>query len=173
MGSQAALRPSSPPKKRARTSATHRGPSLDEERLKRLLGYNLSRADIRLRKAFNHHMAHLQLRPVEFSVLVLIASNPRINQKELGKVLDISPPNVAVLLDRLSERGLIERVRSSLDRRNQHLHLKPSGKVLVAQAEDVARTMEDAVLSVLSDGQRALLTELLQKLAQVPLDWAE
>lgn len=144
--------------------AHHEPAPIHAERLTRLLGYNLSRADLTLRKLFHRHMAPLQLRPVEFSVLVLIASNPKMNQKQLGAALEVSAPNLAVLLDRLTERGLIKRVRSNEDRRAQRLHLKAAGKTLVARAEKVAATMEGDALNLLSEGERTLLVELLQRL---------
>jgi DNA-binding MarR family transcriptional regulator len=142
---------------------------LDDGRLKELLGYNLSRADIRLRKFFHRHMASVALRPVEYSVLVLIAANARIKQKQLGEALEISAPNLAVLLDRLAERGLVRRVRSPEDRRAQHLHLTAAGKALVATAEQLALAMEGEVLAALTPQERTQLAALLQKLAQLPL----
>ncbi len=137
-------------------------------RLTRLLGYNLSRADIRLRKYFSNYLGTFSLRPAEYSALVLIGDNERLNQKRLGEALDISPPNLAVLLDKLTERGLVVRVRSEQDRRAQHLHLTRAGRALLTRAEASATRMEAAVFAVLSPGERALLIELLQKVASAP-----
>ncbi len=145
-------------------TAAHAG-AVDDARLKQLLGYNLSRADIRVRKIFNRHLATLELRPVEYSVLVLIAANPQINQRQLGEALEISAPNLAVLLDKLAERNLVKRVRGDLDRRAQHPHLTAAGRKLVTAAERLALASDADLAAVLSEGERALLTELLQRLA--------
>jgi DNA-binding MarR family transcriptional regulator len=102
---------------------------------------------------------------VEFSVLVLVASNPQVNQKQLGQALDVSAPNLAVTLDRMVERGWVERVRSTQDRRAQHVHLTARGRELTQQAEKIAATMENASLRMLSPAERALLIELLLKVA--------
>ena len=59
----------------------------------------------------------------QFSILMLVFDNGDVNQKQLGQALDISPPNMAVTLDRMAERGWIERVRSTRDRRAQQIHL--------------------------------------------------
>lgn len=144
--------------------ATHAG--LDPSRLTHLVGYAASRASIELKKTFARHLGPLQLKAVEFSILVLVASNEQVNQKQLGAALDVSAPNMAVTLDRLVERGWVERVRSTRDRRAQHIHLTPMGRDLVRRAEKIAATMEDSALRALSPAERALLIELLLKVAR-------
>ena len=141
-------------------------PVLDTSRLTHLVGYAASRASLELRKTFLKHVGPLQLKVVEFSLLVLVASNPRMNQKQLGAALGLSAPNLAVILDKLAERGLVERVRSTLDRRAQQLHLTPAGRSLTARAEAIAATMEEDALRMLSGAERALLIELLMKVAR-------
>ena len=143
-------------------SAAH---ELDASRMSHLVGYAASRAAITLRKVFAKHMAPLDLKIVEFSILMLVAQNHQVNQKQLGQALDISAPNMAVTLDRMVERGWVERVRSTKDRRAQHIHLTAAGAQLVQRAEKIAATMEAPSLAVLSPAERALLIELLHKVA--------
>jgi len=143
-------------------------PGLDTSRLTHLVGYAASRASVELKKTFGCHLGPLQIKAVEFSALVLVASNPHLNQKQLGAALDVSAPNLAVILDRLAERGLVKRVRSTVDRRAQQLHLTLAGRELTARAEVIAATMEDDSLQVLSSAERALLIELLLKVAHAP-----
>ena len=139
--------------------------SLDSSRLSHLVGYAASRAAITMRKVFAKHMEPLDLKIVEFSILMLVAQNPQVNQKQLGQALDISAPNMAVTLDRMVERGWVERVRSTMDRRAQHIHLTEAGAALVQRAEKIAATMEAPSLAMLSAAERALLIELLHKVA--------
>ena len=139
--------------------------TLDQSRLTHLVGYAASRAAITLRQVFVRHLGSLDLKVVEYSILVLVAANSQVNQKQLGQALDISAPNMAVTLDRMVERGWIERVRSTQDRRAQHIHLTGAGQALVQRAEKIAATMENATLRVLSPAERALLIELLMKVA--------
>ena len=139
---------------------------LQTGRLTHLVGYAATRASIQLRKTFVKHLGPLQLKVVDFSILVLVAANPSLNQKQLGAALDLSAPNLAVLLDRLAERGLVERIRSTVDRRAQQLHLTSAGRALTTRAEAIAATMENESLRMLSDAERALLIELLLKVAR-------
>jgi DNA-binding MarR family transcriptional regulator len=139
--------------------------ALDQSRLTSLVGYASSRASIMMRRVFLKHLGPLDLKVVEYSILVLVASNPQVNQKQLGEALDISAPNMAVTLDRLVERGWVERVRGTRDRRAMHIHLTASGSELVKRAEKIAGSMENHTLRVLSAAEKALLIELLMKVA--------
>jgi DNA-binding MarR family transcriptional regulator len=140
--------------------------ALDQSRLTHLVGYAATRASVELKKSFNKHLGPLQLKAVEFSILVLVASNEQVNQKQLGQALDVSPPNLAVTLDRMVERGWVERVRSTEDRRSQIVVLTKSGQQLVQKAEKIAATMENETLQVLSAAERLLLLELLLKVSR-------
>ena len=138
---------------------------LDTSGLTHLVGYAASRASIELKKSFARHLGPLELKAVEFSILVLVATNAEVNQKRLGQALDISAPNLAVTLDRMAERGWVERVRSTADRRAQHVHLTAAGQLLVRRARRIAESMEAPALRMLSAAERALLIELLLKVA--------
>jgi DNA-binding MarR family transcriptional regulator len=144
----------------------HQPPNeLDQAGLTQLVGYAASRAALELRKSFARHMGPLDLKVVEYSILVLVASNDEVNQKQLGGALDMSPPNMAVTLDRMVERGWVERVRSAKDRRAMIIHLTKKGRDLVQRAQKIAATMEDDALRQVSRAERALLIELLLKVS--------
>ena len=138
--------------------------ALDQSRLSHLVGYAAKRAAVELKKSFNRHMEPLRLKGVEFSILVLLAGNTDVNQKQLGQALDLSAPNLAVILDRMAERGWVERVRSTVDRRAQIIHLTDAGRSLCERAEAVSQTMEHEALAMLTQAERLLLVELLQRL---------
>lgn len=142
--------------------------TLDDSALTHLVGYAASRAAIEMRKVFAEHMAPHGLKIAEFSILMLVAGNGDVNQKELGQALDISPPNMAVMLDRMAERGWIERVRSTHDRRAQHIHLTRAGQAFAERTRKTSMTMEEPALAMLSRAERALLIEMLGKLVAGP-----
>lgn len=138
---------------------------LDVSGLTHLVGYAASRASIELKKSFKRQLGPLKLKAVEFSILVLVDTNADVNQKQLCESLDVSAPNMAVTLDRMVERGWVERVRGTRDRRAQFVHLTPAGREFVQRARKIAATMEQPALRVLSPAERALLIELLLKVA--------
>lgn len=141
--------------------------TLDTRSLEHLIGYCLVRAGVPTMRVFRRQIgAPFDLRPVEFSLLLLLLDNPGASPKQLGLALAMSPPNVTVLVDRVVARGLAERRKSASDGRAQEVWLTESGTALARKTGEVSRTMEDGVLQVLTPAERALLRELLVKLAE-------
>ena len=134
--------------------------------MQHLMGYRLTLAELASRRVFQRHIGTpLELRPVEFTVLVLLLGNAGATPKQLARTLGVSPPNVTVLVDRLVERGLLQRQRCDLDGRAMNLRLTDAGADLARRAQRVSLTMEGGLLAPLSVAERAMLGELLHKLA--------
>jgi DNA-binding MarR family transcriptional regulator len=163
--SLAAEAPGDAPARELSGAAAHDG-VLDQRGLTHLVGYASTRAAIELKKAFQRHLGPLKLKAVEFSVMVLVDTNDEVSQKQLGQALDVSPPNLAVTLDRMVERGWVRRERSERDRRAQLIRLTPAGQALIRRARKISETMEQDALNVLSPAEQALLIELLHRVAR-------
>jgi DNA-binding MarR family transcriptional regulator len=152
---------------RARTALAGAGagePLLDQSGLMHLVGYATALVAVATRKPTARALAALGLRVVDFTLLVLVDTNPDVNQKRLGETLDISPPNLAVVLDRLAECGWLRRERDERDRRAWLLRLTPAGRALCRRARRASETSEAEVVSALTPAERALLIELLHRL---------
>jgi DNA-binding MarR family transcriptional regulator len=140
------------------------GQPLDHSLLLSLVGYNCRRAYLTIIQHFHERMKKFELRAVDFSVLSLLNANPNITQKRLSKAVNVSPPNLAILLDRLEERGLVIRQRNPLDKRSQTLVLTSEGTRLCGKAEKTATDLELQATAMLTDSERAELLKLLQKI---------
>lgn len=156
---------SAPP---AKPAASRRPEALDQSGLTHLMGYAATLASVELKKSFRKHLGPLKIKAVEFSILTLVDTNPEVNQKLLGEAIDVSPPNLAVTLDRMVERGWVRRERSERDRRAQIVKLTAEGQALVTRARRIAATMEQDALKVLSPAEQAMLRELLMRVARRP-----
>jgi DNA-binding MarR family transcriptional regulator len=154
------------PNKRApRTQATPAG-HLIEAKLHHVLGYQLAQASISTASVFTQLVGEpFGLRPVEFTVLSLINENPGSSLARLAQALAVTAPNITMWIDRLEERGLVQRERSETDRRAQHLDVTPKGRQLVAKATKQLHDGERELLAHLSEGERTILIELLHKVA--------
>jgi DNA-binding MarR family transcriptional regulator len=140
---------------------------LDESAILHILGYRLAQASIVMRGAFNQHVGDpLNLRTVEFTVLMLLLTNDDATPSQISRTLAMSAPNLTQLLDRLVERGLVARERSPHDRRAQHIRLTRTGRTLAKKAHEISLAMEQETLRHLSDAERAMLLELLQRVAR-------
>lgn len=149
-----------------RDEHTHLPGHLDHSRLQNLLGYRLAQASIPTDNIFKSRIAGVYaVNKLEFSILMLLMSNPDVTPKRLAVALNIPASNLTLLLDRLEQRGLLVRVRSSDDRRVQHIQLTPEGERFVGQLQTSAQSMEAELLKHLSKGEQAMLFELLGKLS--------
>src|SRR5277367_5335571 len=70
-----------------------------------LVGYTLRRAQLAVFQDFVETMAALDVRPAQFSVLLLIERNPGVNQTQISEALGIKTANLAVMLNTLEARG--------------------------------------------------------------------
>jgi len=138
---------------------------LDEAQLHHVLGYQLAQARIVTDALFADHIGvPFGLRPVEFTVLTLIAENPGGSLARIARALAVTPPNVTAVVDRLEAKGWIERAQSSKDRRSQVLHTTPRGAALVRDTTQRILLAERQALG-LSPAEQAMLVELLHKVA--------
>ncbi|HAX20526.1 MAG TPA: MarR family transcriptional regulator [Hydrogenophaga sp.] len=145
------------------TEASEASPGLDTSYLETLLGYNARRAALSVIAVFLRRMAPFGLRPVDFSVLTLIAHNPGVTSRQLCAELDILPPNLVGMIKSLDKRGLIERKPHPSDRRAQGLHLSAEGKRLQKQAQTTATRLEHDVSHALTPAELETLNTLLRK----------
>lgn len=141
--------------------------SVDQSALQHLLGYHMAQADIPAKAAFYKYIGEpLKLRHVEFTILMLVKANPAVTQKQLSQTLAVTAANITILLDRLVEKGWIERVRSDADRRVQHIYLTAEGAALAEHSHQLSLSCEFEMLKHLTEGERIMLLELLDKVAR-------
>ncbi len=131
-----------------------------------IIGYRLRRAQLNVFQKFLAVFDDLKLRPVEYSVLVLIADNPGRKQTEIAEVLGIKRANFVTLVHGLEERGFVERVPSDVDKRANALHLTAEGEAFLNRARDLHETMEQDLIAQLGgEKDRETLLSLLERLS--------
>ena len=131
------------------------------------IAYHIALAAAATNRQFAHHIGEpLALRPVEYSLLMLLSAHGALAPKQLARALALAPPSLTMLLDRLGERGLIERARNQADRRSRQVSLTRQGHALARSAEQRTPALNATIDGVLSAGARLLLLELLRKVAQ-------
>ena len=151
-------------KRSARQDLTPAG-RMEEARLQKVLGYQLAQAALVTDAIFFEQVGTpFNLRPVEYTVLTLIAENPGGSLVRLARALSVTPPNISTMVDRLEAKGLIVREASEQDRRAHVLHVTGKGAELVRKATQKIVAAESAALP-LTAGEQAILAELLHKVA--------
>lgn len=142
------------------------GAGLDLGGLAQVVGYHLAQATVTTMASFERHVGRpLNLRKVEYSLLLLLLANAPPTPKQLGHALALTGPNLTLLLDRLQARGLVQRERSQTDRRSQLIVLTAEGRALAEAGLHAVAPMEQVLDSRLSPAERLMLIELLRKVA--------
>lgn len=139
---------------------------VDTRYLESLLGYNARRAALAVIEVFLQRMEPFQLKPVEFSVLSVVAHNPGLTSRQLCTTLGILPPNLVGMVNTLEKRELIARKPHPRDGRAMGLHLTPAGQKMVREAEKTAAALEADVASRLTAAELQTLIKLLKKVYQ-------
>lgn len=137
---------------------------LDLSGLTTVVGYTLRRAQMAVFEDFIRRFTPFDLKPAQYSVLLVIGDNPGRKQSEIAAALGIQRPNFVAMLDELERRGLAERTRSTTDRRSHAVVLTEAGRRLLAAARAEQANQETDLGAVLGPGGRDALVSLLKRL---------
>jgi DNA-binding MarR family transcriptional regulator len=108
-------------------------------------------------------IAPLGLRSRHLVALTVLRESGGSTQQALSTTLQIDRTNLVGLLNELEAEGLIERRRSSEDRRRHIVDITAAGASVLAKAEFALLAVEDEVLGGLDDEQRETLYLLLHE----------
>jgi MarR family transcriptional regulator, organic hydroperoxide resistance regulator len=93
-----------------------------------LLGYRLRRAQGAMHRDYMDAVADLNLTQKQTATLWLIGANPGVSQVTVAAALGMDRATMMAIIDKLEDRTLVLRKRSSTDRRRQELLLTPAGQ---------------------------------------------
>jgi DNA-binding MarR family transcriptional regulator len=122
------------------------------------LGFLLHDVARLLRKRFEQRARGIGLTRSQWQVLAYLSLNEGIHQGGLAEILEIEAITLVRLLDKLEQRGLIERRRHATDRRIRLLHLTPQAHPLLEQMRELGDlTRGEALLGIPLPDQEQLL----------------
>jgi DNA-binding MarR family transcriptional regulator len=120
----------------------------------RFVGYKIRRIKHAIISELNDILSGFELRIMDFAVLSILETNPKIYQNEISRLVGAEPPALVLSLDRLEKANYLVRQLSPADRRLRTLHLTPEGKKLIkkvtAKVEQQERRIKQAVRGDLS-----------------------
>src|ERR1700704_3540306 len=113
---------------------------------------------------FAQRIKKLGMAPRHAGILRMIATTPSCNQRALAKRLGVLPSRMVMLIDELTEKGLVERKRSTKDRRHSELILTPRGRRMLENLSQLAAQHEADLCAALTSKERELLASLGRKI---------
>jgi MarR family 2-MHQ and catechol resistance regulon transcriptional repressor len=110
-------------------------------------------------------VSQLEMCGSDFAVLEALFHKGPLPINEIGKKVLLTSGSITVAVDRLEEKGLVERRAHGSDRRAKIVHLTKEGKKLITSAyADHAADMERLVSASLTRKERQTLIRLLKKI---------
>ncbi|MBZ9656213.1 MarR family winged helix-turn-helix transcriptional regulator [Phyllobacterium lublinensis] len=125
------------------------------------LGFLLHDVARLLRKRFEQRAKCLGLTRSQWQTLAYLANNEGIHQAGLADILEIEPITLVRILDKLEERGLVERRRHPTDRRIWLLFLREETRSLLASMRVIGEATRGEALAGISAEDREFLTRTL------------
>ena len=147
----------------------------DDPYLTRSLGFLLGDVSRLLRKRFDMRARELGLTRAQWRVLARLRRREGINQRDLAEILEIENITLTRHIDRLEDKGLVERRRDPSDRRAWNLYLNAKVQpVLDRMRELSAMTRIEALNGISEADSERLIDQLLHiKANMLELDLAE
>lgn len=127
----------------------------------------ISRLNRRLDILYRRHVADLELNAGEWSVLtnlVLEAVDGTVTTSMLADLCGVSASAMTHRLDRMTERGLVDRRADRTNRTRTLVRLTARGRELFRRGVMESNVVEASLLAPLSPTDRRLLANLLEKL---------
>ncbi len=100
----------------------------------------------------------------EIQVIVYLGQNGPSKMKDIGSSLSITLSNLTVIVDKLEEKDLAERIRSTEDRRIVMVHLAEAGQEIFDTHHEMKFEMCKNMLKKLSAEEREAYLMLMQKI---------
>lgn len=124
----------------------------------------LSRANSRAQRLLAEGFAAFGLRPLHYRALAALAEYGQLSQAELGRHLGLDRKDVALTVDALADRDLVDRAADPTDRRRNIVTLTDKGSDLVPQLDRTLEAVQEHVLAPLSAAEVRQLRAMLAKL---------
>jgi DNA-binding MarR family transcriptional regulator len=115
---------------------------------------------------FIEQVADGQVTPIQFGLLSVLMMRPGIDQATIGEEMGLDPANVAEILKRLEDRGLVSRVVDPLNRRRKLCLTTQAGKKFVQRYQRDMQLSQQQLLEPLAPAERRIFLDLLARLVE-------
>ena len=116
----------------------------------------------------------LEIGGSDFAVLEALLHKGPLPVNEIGKKVLLTSGSITVAVDRLEEKGLVERRAHGSDRRARIVHLTKEGRKLITRAyAQHAADLEQLMSTSLTAKERATLIRLLKKIGYQAAEYAQ
>lgn len=126
----------------------------------------LHRAGQRAEELFAFETGQAELTPRQYAILMCVAQNPDISQTGLVEKTGVDRSTLADIVRRLVKKGQLQRKRTKRDARMYAVRLTAKGQSALSSIKPVATKVDQRILSVLRNDQRADFIEALGEIVR-------
>lgn len=119
---------------------------------------------------FLEELSEDNITPIQYGLLSILADSPNLDQLSLAEELGIDRANVADVLGRLENRGLVKRVASMEDKRRKLCSVTPEGLMFVRKYYGNMQRAQERLLYPLTPAEREDFMRLVRKIADANND---
>jgi DNA-binding MarR family transcriptional regulator len=134
------------------------------------LGFALHDSARLMRKRFEQRARHVGLTRSQWQVLAMLSTHEGIHQKGLADLLELESITLVRLLDKMAERGLVERRRHPTDRRLSLLFLTEQAHPLLQLMRDMGRVTRQEATRGFSAEEEQLLLQMMKRMRSNLID---
>jgi DNA-binding MarR family transcriptional regulator len=136
----------------------------DQYRTEDSVGFLMKVAVDLLSRAIDARMAEHSLTDAQWRPLLKLSRHPQTTATQMARMVGCDSGATTRMLDRLEDKGLLRRVRSTDDRRVQQLELTPEGHKAAAVVPYVITEVLNSHLADLTHAEIDQLRDLLERI---------
>jgi DNA-binding MarR family transcriptional regulator len=125
--------------------------------------YLIGRLDRIVRRGLDERLREFGLTALGYTALTVLAARPGLSNAQLARRSFMTPQGMNQVIDALVDKGYVQRVRSTENRRIRRIELTERGTWVVEQCSDRVHDCELALLDALDEGEREQLNSLLRR----------
>ena len=107
--------------------------------------------------------AGYDLTPIQFAALDAIHNAPGTDQARVAEMIAYDRATIGGVIERLEQKGWVDRVVSERDRRARELSLTPDGQRVFKALMPVVRDLQDEILQSLTAADRTRFLKLARQ----------
>ncbi len=107
-----------------------------------------------------------QIHPGQAFLLNILNENNGKSQKELADTLGVKPPSITVMLKKLEQEHLVEKLQDEKDQRISRIYITERGRILALKVTNALHEMEKQAFSNMTELEVMLLRRLLLQMKE-------
>lgn len=129
--------------------------------LEKSVGFLLNRAARSMKRGLEARLAEYGITATQYVVLALLDREDGLSQTQLADRLSFDNPTVTGVIDRMERDGLVERRRTSDDRRIINIFLSGKARTILSDINTIAEEVNALALEPYSNKEKAALNNML------------